>query len=248
MQANSDVEKWVEDTLRLKGFDYGGKEEQVFLLLRHLLCAVAMYDQMDAYNRKIADVYQKKFKNVFESKFIVKQRRKSLKEKKIPPTPPFKVKDSQQKEDEKTPPPAKQILDVSLEERREKFRKECQAYSGAYDDKMLESFFKYYAEASRKTGRMRFERYDYWDLGMRLARWMTNKYASEDAAAAIRLEETKKRKSKTQAAAPAEEQKKASAEREAENLKREQEHEENKKKAVSYEQWLSSLTTARKPP
>jgi len=102
MRSVEEIEKWVEDTLRLKGFDYGCKEENVFLLLRHLFCAVAMYDDMDAYNRAIVDVYVKKFKSVFNSKFSLKERKRNKQKKeKVSPNPLLKDKETNKEIEQK---------------------------------------------------------------------------------------------------------------------------------------------------
>jgi len=228
-------EKLMEDNLRMKGFEYGGKEEHVFVLLLHLFTAVSMYDELTAYDRKIVDVYQKKFKNIFDSKFSVKQRKRNLKEKKVSPTPLSIDKESPKEKGEKTKPKEGREALGGLEERREAFRQECLKLAGQYDEKHLEDFFNFYSETSRKTGKMRFEAYQYFNIKNRIIRWVNNHIAADNENAAIRLKTTKKQ---ANVDVNTKEQKAVAAQREADNQKREQEHEENKKKAVSLEEYL----------
>ncbi len=236
MREIQDTEKWVEDSLRMKGFEAGGREHHLFVLLRHLFSAVAMYDELTAYDRKIVDVYQKKFKNIFDSKFSVKKTRRNLKEKKVSPTPLSIDKESPKEEAEKTHTKEGREALVGLEERREAFRQECLKFVGKYSNQHLEDFFNFYSEATRKTGRMRFEGQRYWDIGKRLARWAKNHIAADNENAAIRLKTTKKKQANVDV--NTKEQKAVAAQREADNQKREEEYQENKKKAVSLEEYL----------
>lgn len=240
MRSVEEIEKWVEDTLRLKGFDYGCKEEHVFLLLRHLLSAVAMYDELTAYDRKIVDVYQKKFKLIFNSKFSLKERKRNKREKeKVSPVPPLKDKENKKEIEQKTHPQYNEKCEDEFEKRVEAFRQECFSFSGQYDDSLITSFFNYFSQENKRRTKMRFESERFWNTAKRLEKWKENPISLETENATIRLEETKKRKTKT--AAPVEKQQVVAAQREAENLKREQEYAENKRKAVSYEEVAKTM-------
>ncbi len=240
MRSVEEIERWVEDTLRLKGFDYGCKEENVFLLLRHLFCAVAMYDDMDAYNRAIVDVYVKKFKSVFNSKFSLKERKRNKQKKeKVSPNPLLKDKETNKEIEQKRNKKNNEDAVADLEKRKEAFRQECFAYSSQYGDDMVTAFFDWFSQENKRGTKMFFESIRFWNTEKRLKMWSESPTTLEQQNAAIRLEETKKRK--TKAAAPVEKQQVVAAQREAENLKREQEYAENKRKAVSYEEVAKTM-------
>ena len=240
MRSVEEIEKWVEDTLRLKGFDYGCKEENVFLLLRHLFSAVAMYDDMDAYNRAIVDVYVKKFKSVFNSKFSLKERKRNKQKKeKVSPNPLLKDKETNKEIEQNNIHKDNENAAADLEKRKEAFKAECFAFSSQYGDECVTAFFNYFSQPNRRKKKMYFETVSFWDTETRLKMWSESPTTLEQQNASIRLEETKKRK--TKAATPVEKQQVVAAQREAENLKREQEYAENKRKAVSFEEVAKTM-------
>ena len=137
----------------------------------------------------------------------------------------IKVKEGQVK-DQKNPPTAA---------RRESFRQECLKYVDRFDNQRLADFFNYWSEEDTKTGKMRYEKQRFWNIERRIQRWMNISYASEDTAAALRLEKAKKGKTK---AVDSAKQQQAAAERDDANEKLFRQLEENKRNAVSYEEYL----------
>ncbi len=240
MQEACEFEKWVEDSLRMKGFEYGCDKEQVFLLLRHLLCAVAMYDRLSPYDRKIVDVYQKSFKSFFNSKFSLKERKRNKQRKETSsPYPPTKDKENNKEKEQKNSLSNNKAHDDDFEKRYEAFRQEVFSFSTEYDDNLLCAFFDYFSQENKSRTKMLFESVRFWNTEKRLKKWKESPLSLERENASIRLEETKKRKTKE--SAPVEKQQVVAAEREAANSKLEQQIIERKKKAVSYEEIAKTL-------
>ena len=59
------IEQYVEDLLTVSGFREDGEEHQLWVLLRHLYCAVAMYEQMSEEDKAIIASTQKKLRYFF---------------------------------------------------------------------------------------------------------------------------------------------------------------------------------------
>ena len=100
-----------------------------------------------------------------------------------------------------------------------------------FDNQRLADFFNYWSEEDTKTGKMRYEKQCYWNIERRIKRWMSNSFASNDTAAALRLEKARKGRSK-------ETRQQAAVERDDANEELFRQIEENKKKAVSYDEYL----------
>ena len=109
-------------------------------------------------------------------------------------------------------------------------------YVDRFDNQRLADFFNYWSEEDTKTGKMRYEKQRFWNIERRIQRWMNISYASEDTAAALRLEKAKKGKTK---AVDSAKQQQAAAERDDANDRLFQAIEENKRNAVSHEEWLA---------
>ena len=112
-----------------------------------------------------------------------------------------------------------------------------------FDNQQLSDFYNYWSEEDPKIGKMRFEKQRFWNTDRRLKRWINKSYASENTAAALRLERTKQNLSKEAAKAKSKEadsakQLQTATERDDANEKLFQQLEENKKKAVSYKEYL----------
>ena len=230
------IEKWAEDSLAMKGFAENGEEHHLWVLLRHLFSAVAMYDKLSADDRKIVNNYQKKFRNVFESKFSLKERKRNRKDKeKFSPVPPIKEKESPKEKSEKIS--LSTGLDFSkLDDEQKAFWNECSMYiNNPYDEQMVLDFFRCYGEKSQKTGKMFWQTKRTWNTAFRLVAWSKRSFGKNDEAAAIRLKKAQQHDTKqvevkqTQAV--------AAAQREAENARREAEIKQTKAEAVSYEEY-----------
>jgi uncharacterized protein YpmS len=112
-----------------------------------------------------------------------------------------------------------------------------------YDNQVLADFYNYWSEEDAKTGKMRFEEERHWNTERRIKRWLKNQHTLADTAAALRLERTEQNLSKEEAKAKSKEadtakQQQTATERDDANEKLFQQLEENKRKAVSYKEYL----------
>lgn len=92
---------------------------------------------------------------------------------------------------------------------------------------------------------MKFEGKRYWNLDSRLERWMNTSYCSDNTAAEIRLDRTRKRQAKESAVsdqqqAIARQQQAIAAEREAENQQRELALEQSRQNSISLEEYAKT--------
>lgn len=226
------IESYVDLVLESKGFCKGDKE-QLRLLLHHLYTAATMFHLMTDEQRALIGRIQTELSVFFMTEIVLKERKRRGKKRKYPPTPPIKEKKGQEKV-EKT---------LSLAERRESFHQECLEYVDKFDNQQLSDFYNYWSEEDPKIGKMRFEKQRFWNTDRRLKRWINKSYASENTAAALRLERTKQNLSKEKAKAKSKEadsakQQQTATERDDANEKLFRQLEENKKKAVSYKEYL----------
>ena len=226
------IERYVDQVLEINGFCKGDKE-LLRQLLHRLYTAATMFHLMTDEQRALIGRIQTELSVFFVTKIVLKERKRKGRKRKIPPTPPIKVKEGQVKE-QKT---------LSLAERRESFHQECLEYVDKFDNQQLSDFYNYWSEEDPKIGKMRFEKQRFWNTERRLKRWINKSYASENTAAALRLERTKQNLSKKDAKAKSKEadsakQQQTAIERDDANEKLFQQLEENKKKAVSYKEYL----------
>ena len=217
------IERYVDQVLEINGFCKGDKE-LLRQLLHRLYTAATMFHLMTDEQRALIGRIQTELSPFFVTKCNLKEGKRKGRKRKISPTPPIKVKEGQVKD--------QKILFIAA--RRENFHQECLEFVGEYDVKRLSDFYNYWSEENPKTGRMRYEDERHWSTERRLKRWMNNKYTSDNTAAALRLEKAKKVKSKEADSA----KQQAAAERDDANEKLFQQLEENKKKAVSYKEYL----------
>ena len=226
------IERYVDQVLEINGFCKGDKE-LLRQLLHRLYTAATMFHLMTEEQRALIGRIQTELSPFFVTKCNLKEGKRKGRKRKIPPTPPIKVKEGQVKE-QKT---------LSLAERRESFHQECLEYVDKFDNQQLSDFYNYWSEEDTKTNKMRFERQRFWNTERRLKRWINKSYASENTATALRLERTKQNLSKKDAKAKSKEadsakQQQTAIERDDANEKLFQQLEENKKKAVSYKEYL----------
>ena len=219
------IERYVDQVLEVNGM-VKGTEEQLRLLLSHLYTAVGMYQLLDKDQKLLVAKIQKQLRHFFYAKCDLKERKSKKDKEKTPLHPSIKEKENKEKE--------QKILFIAA--RRENFHQECLEFVGEYDVKRLSDFYNYWTEENSKTGKMRFEEQRHWNTERRLKRWMQNQYSSDNTAAALRLEKAKKVKSKE--VDSAKQQQVAAVARSEDNEKLFQQLEENKKKAVSYKEYL----------
>ena len=227
------IENYVDSLLEFNGLRRDTKEQHARLLLQHLYMAATMFGQMSDEEKLIIAAMEKKLGKIFSSmKICLKERKRRKDKEKIPPHPYRKEKESKEKADKI----------IYIAERREAFHRECLSYVGKYDVKRLADFYRYWSEENPRTGKMKFEGKRYWNLDSRLERWMNTSYCSDNTAAEIRLDRTRKRQAKESAdsdqqQAIAKQQQAIAAEREAENQQRELALEQSKQNSISLEEY-----------
>lgn len=227
------IDNYVDSLLEYNGLRRDTKQQRVRLLLHRLYTAVTMFGQMSDEEKLIIAAMEKKLgKNFSPIKICLKERKRRKDKEKIPPHPFRKEKESKEKADK--------ILYIA--ERREAFHQACLGYVGKYDVKRLADFYHYWSEENPRTGKMRFEGKRYWNLDSRLERWMNTSYCSDNTAAEIRLDRTRKRQAKESAdneqqQAIAKQQQAIAAEREAENQQRELALEQSRQNSISLEEY-----------
>jgi len=219
------IERYVDQVLEVNGFCKGDKE-LLRQLLHRLYTAATIFHLMTEEQRLLIGRIQQQLSPFFVTKCNLKEGKRKGRKRKLPPTPPIKVKEGQVK-DQKNPPTAA---------RRESFRQECLKYVDRFDNQRLADFFNYWSEEDTKTGKMRYEKQRFWNIERRIKRWMNISYASADTAAALRLEKAKKGKKKEVDTAK---QQQAAVERSDANDRLFQAIEENKRNAVSHDEWLA---------
>lgn len=227
------IDNYVDGLLEYNGLRRDTKEQRARLLLQHLYTAATMFSQMSDEEKLIIAAMEKKLgKNFSPIKICLKERKRRKDKEKIPPHPFRKEKESKEKADK--------ILYIA--ERREAFHQVCLGYVGKYDVKRLADFYRYWSEENPRTGKMRFEGKRYWNLESRLERWMNTSFCSDNTAAEIRLDRTRKRQAKESAdseqqQAIAKQQQAIAAEREAENQQRELALEQSRQNSISLEEY-----------
>ena len=227
------IDNYVDSLLEYNGLRRDTKQQRVRLLLHRLYTAVTMFGQMSDEEKLIIAAMEKKLgKNFSQIKNCLKERKRRKDKEKIPPHPFRKEKESKEKADK--------ILYIA--ERREAFHQVCLGYVGKYDVKRLADFYRYWSEENPRTGKMRFEGKRYWNLESRLERWMNTSFCSDNTAAEIRLDRTRKRQAKesadsSQQQAIARQQQAIAAEREAENQQRELALEQSRQNSISLEEY-----------
>ena len=221
------IERYVDQVLEINGFCKGDKE-LLRQLLHRLYTAASIFHLMTEEQRALIGRIQQQLAPFFVTKCNLKEGKRKGRKRKIPPTPPNKVKEGQVKD--------QKILFIAA--RRENFRKECLKYVDKFDNQRLADFFNYWSEENKKDGKMRFEKQRFWNIERRLKRWMNISYSVDNTAAALRLEKAKKGRSKE--ADSAKQKQLIAAQRDDANEQLFQAIEENKRKAISYEEYTKS--------
>ena len=218
------IERYVDQVLEINGFCKGDKE-LLRQLLHRLYTAATMFHLMTDEQRALIGRIQTELSAFFVTKIVLKERKRKGRKRKIPPTPPNKVKEGQVK-DQKNPPTAA---------RREAFHQECLKYVDKFNNQRLADFFNYWSEEDGPNGKMRFEKERTWNTGKRLYKWANSEVSCNTKVARFRLAKTKQGRTPQSTAAD----QAAAKEREAMEAKWEIEREETKKNAISYEEYLA---------
>ena len=230
------IERYVEDLLTVSGFREDGAEHHLWVLLRHLYSAVAMYEHLSDEDKEIVASTQKKLRYFFESKCNLKERKGKKREKEeTPPAPLLEEKEKIKRKEQKTTHTPKKRFSASLEERKEAFRKECFKYEEEYNGAFIADFYNWFSELSQDGEKMRFECERYFSVKNRLKNWSKNSIASEKEVAAAKAQFVKGKAVERQV--QADEERAMAVERERANQEREAEIERSKAGAVSYEEW-----------
>ena len=230
------IERYVEDLLTVSGFREDGAEHHLWVLLRHLYSAVAMYEHLSDEDKEIVASTQKKLRYFFETKCNLKERKAKKREKEeTPPAPLLEEKEKIKRKEQKRSLSQKRKFSASIEDRKEAFRQKCYEQSENYDKAFIDDFFNWFSEPSDETGKMRFECERYFSVKSRMAKWKNNKFSSENEAAAAKAQFVKGKAAERQV--QAEEEKMVAELREQANQEREAEIERSKAGAVSYEEW-----------
>ena len=230
------IEHYVEDLLTVSGFREDGAEHHLWVLLRHLYSAVAMFEHLSDEDKEIVASTQKKLRYFFETKCNLKERKGKKREKEeTPPDSLLEEKEKIKRKEQKTTHTPKKKFWASIEERREAFRKKCFEYEDEYNSAFIDDFYNWFSETSEDGKTMRFEGERYFSVKNRLTKWKFNGVSSEKEVAAARAEFVKKKQSEK--AEAVEKQQVVAELREQANAEREAEIERSKAGAVSYEEW-----------
>jgi hypothetical protein len=226
------IERYVDQVLEINGFCKGDKE-LLRQLLHRLYTAATMFHLMTDEQRALIGRIQTELSAFFVTKIVLKERKRKGRKRKIPPTPPIKVKEGQVKE-QKTNIYAKRKNSSSLDERKMAFLLECEQYNEKYGKQIVDDFYCHWSEENEEDGKMLFEYERTWNTAKRLHKWSNNPISSAIKIAKIRLEKVKQSKQKQTI-----EKEQAAAERDDANEQLFHQIAENKKKAVSYEEYLA---------
>ena len=209
------------------GYSSKNTESRLYALLYHQYAAIALYETASAADRTAVDAVAKKLKVFFQCKFKLKERKRRKKEKQEnTPTPPKEEIDNKEETAKKTSVSASREAWV-LDERQKAFWKELSQYiDKPYDLQLVQSFFYYWAEKEKKSGKMLWETRRSWNLRMRLASWSKRSYCIDDRIAQIKLQKVEKRNEADTASKHY--QQSVTAIREQDNERREREQEQSK--------------------
>ena len=226
------IERYVDQVLEINGFCKGDKE-LLRQLLHRLYTAATMFHLMTDEQRALIGRIQTELSAFFVTKIVLKERKRKGRKRKIPPTPPIKVKEGQVKE-QKTIYLAKRNFLNSLDERKQVFYDECQKLKEKFDPEQVDDFYCHWSEENKRDGKMLFEYERTWNTAKRMRKWDSNPISRAKKAAEQRLEKVKEKSKKADSA----KQQQTATERDDANEKLFRQLEENKRNAVSYEEYL----------
>ena len=221
------TEQYAKELIKICGYSSKNTESRLYALLYHQYAAIALYETASAADKAAVDAVAKKLKNLISIKFSLKESgRRRKKEKENAPTPQKEIIKKQEESPKKTSVSASREVLV-LDERQKAFWKELSQYIGKpYDLQLVQSFFCYWAEEVKNSGKMLWETRRSWNLRMRLASWSKRSYCIDDHIAQIKLQKITKRKEVDNEAK--QHQQAVAAIREQDNERREREQEQSK--------------------
>ena len=220
-------EQYAKELIKICGYSSKNTESRLYALLYHQYAAIALYETASAADRSAVDAVAKRLKSLISIKFKLKERGGRKKEKQEnAPTPPKEEIENKEETAKKTSVSASREAWV-LDERQKAFWKELSQYiDKPYDLQLVQSFFYYWAEKEKKSGKMLWETRRSWNLRMRLASWSKRSYCIDDRIAQIKLQKVEKRNEADTASKHY--QQSVTAIREQDNERREREQEESK--------------------
>ena len=223
------------DKLELSGLFNERSQEPVKGLLLYLYTAVDIWMLLSPDDRRSV----RNFNEFFEKERVVKLFLKELKSKKnkekTAPAPHRKEKTIKEKS-QKTHTQEERVAMDDLAMRKKTFHEECHQFDARYGRDVVDDFYVYWSEESKRDGKMLWEYQRTWSTSKRLFKWSRNPISDAKKAAAIKLARAEK-KSAPQAVNTQEEQALA-AERAEDNEKLDREIAARKQGAVSYEEYL----------
>ena len=226
------IERYVDQVLEVNGV-VKGTEGQERLLLSHLYTAVGMYQLLDKTQKAHIAMLQKQLRHFFYAKCDLKERKRKKDKEKTPLHPSIKEKENKEKE-QKTIYLAKRNFLNSLDEREQVFYDECQKLRDKYNPELVDDFYCHWSEEDKTDSKMLFEYEKTWNTAKRMRKWDSNPISRAKKAAEQRLEKAKAKSKEADSA----KQQQTAIERDDANEKLFQQLEENKKKAVSYKEYL----------
>jgi hypothetical protein len=136
------------------------------------------------------------FNEFFEKERVVKLFLKELKSKKnkekTAPAPHRKEKTIKEKS-QKTHTQEERVAMDDLAMRKKAFRDECHQFDARYGRDVVDDFYVYWSEESKRDGRMLWEYQRTWSTAKRLFKWSRNPISDAKKAAAIKLARAEKK-------------------------------------------------------
>ena len=227
------------DKLELSGLFDERSQEPVKGLLLYLYTAVDIWMLLSPDDRRSV----RGFNEFFEKERVVKLFLKELKSKKnkekTAPAPHRKEKTIKEKS-QKTHTQEERVAMDDLAMRKKAFHDECHQFDAKYGRDVVDDFYVYWSEESKRDGRMLWEYQRTWSTAKRLFKWSRNPISDAKKAAAIKLARAENKSApagRVLGGSAAEEQALA-AKRAEDNEKLEREIAERKAGAVPYEEYI----------
>ena len=230
------IESMIANKLELSGMKNEGVEGQCRSLLHHLFTAVEMYRLMIPQEKQTAAEWYHFFAKDFRVNQFLKELKSKKNKEKTAPAPHRKEKTIKEKS-QKTHTQEERVAMDDLAMRKKTFHEECHQFDARYGRDVVDDFYVYWSEESKRDGKMLWEYQRTWSTSKRLFKWSRNPISDAKKAAAIKLARAEK-KSAPQAVNTQEEQALA-AERAEDNEKWDREIAARKQGAVSYEEYLN---------
>ena len=239
MMQIEQIVQMESDKLELSGLFDERSQEPVKGLLLYLYTAVDIWMLLSPDDRRSV----RGFNEFFEKERVVKLFLKELKSKKnkekTAPAPHRKEKTIKEKS-QKTHTQEERVAMDDLAMRKKAFHDECHQFDAKYGRDVVDDFYVYWSEESKRDGKMLWEYQRTWSTAKRLFKWSRNPISDAKKAAAIKLARAEKKSApagRVLGGSAAEEQALA-AKRAEDNDRLDREIAERKQGAVSYEEYL----------